>query len=192
MKAYVYYDDLGKDIRVEEIPDDMKEKAEEYRASLMEHVAEQDDALMEKYFADEEITIDEIKACIRKSTIANTMVPVVCGTSYKNKGVQKLLDAIVDYMPSPTGRTVYQGYESGNWRRRHSVILLIQNRSQLWHLRSQQTRSLVSCASSVYILVPLTQVLPCCNATKDNRERMGRILQMHANHRKDIETVYAW
>ena len=101
MKAYVYYDDLGKDIRVEEIPDDMKEKAEEYHQSLMEHVAEQDDALMEKFFNDEEITIDEVKACIRKSTIANTMVPVTCGTSYRNKGVQKLLDAVVDYMPSP-------------------------------------------------------------------------------------------
>ena len=86
MKAYVYYDDLGKDIRVEEIPDDMKEKAEEYHQSLMEHVAEQDDALMEKFFNDEEISIDEIKACIRKSTIANTMVPVTCGTSYRNKG----------------------------------------------------------------------------------------------------------
>ena len=101
MKAYVYYDDLGKDIRVEEIPADMAEKVEEYRQALLEHVAEQDDELMEKYFAGEELTIDEIKKCIRKSTIANKMVPVTCGTSYKNKGVQKLLDAIIDYMPSP-------------------------------------------------------------------------------------------
>ena len=101
MKAYVYYDDLGKDIRVEEIPDDMKEKAQEYHESMIEHVAEQDEELMEKYFAGEELTIEEIKNCIRKSTLANTMVPVTCGTSYKNKGVQKLLDAIVDYMPSP-------------------------------------------------------------------------------------------
>ena len=101
MKAYVYYDDLGKDIRVEDIPADMAEKAQEYHDALMESVAEQDDALMEKYFAGEELTIDEIKAAIRKATIANEMVPVTCGTSYKNKGVQKLLDAIVDYMPSP-------------------------------------------------------------------------------------------
>ena len=96
MKAYVYYDDLGKDIRVEDIPADMAEKAQEYHDALMESVAEQDDALMEKYFAGEELTIDEIKAAIRKATIANEMVPVTCGTSYKNKGVQKLLDAIVD------------------------------------------------------------------------------------------------
>ena len=90
MKAYVYYDDLGKDIRVEDIPADMAEKAQEYHDALMESVAEQDDALMEKYFAGEELTIDEIKAAIRKATIANEMVPVTCGTSYKNKGVQKL------------------------------------------------------------------------------------------------------
>ena len=102
MKAYVYYDDLGKDIRCEEIPEDMKELAEKYHTEMIEHVAEQDDALMEKYLMGEELTIDEIKTCIRKSTINNTMVPVTCGTSYKNKGVQKLLDAIVDYMPAPT------------------------------------------------------------------------------------------
>ena len=114
MKAYVYYDDLGKDIRVEEIPEDMKEKAQEYHDSLIEHVAEQDEALMEKYFAGEELTIEEIKACIRKSTLANTMVPVTCGTSYKNKGVQKLLDAIVDYMPSPARRSRHQGREPGD------------------------------------------------------------------------------
>ena len=102
MKAYVYYDDLGKDIRVEEIPADMVDKANEYHEKLLEAVAEQDDAIMEKYFNGDELTIEEIKACIRKATIANEMVPVVCGTSYKNKGVQKLLDAIVDYMPAPT------------------------------------------------------------------------------------------
>ena len=101
MKAYVYYDDLGKDIRVEEIPDDMKEQAEEYHQKLLESVAEQDDALLEKYLEGEELTIDEIKSCIRKATIANHMVPVTCGTSYRNKGVQKLIDAIVDYMPAP-------------------------------------------------------------------------------------------
>ena len=90
MKAYVYYDDLGKDIRCEEIPEDMKELAEKYHTELVEHVAELDDNLMDKYLSGEELTINEIKDCIRKSTIANHMVPVTCGTSYKNKGVQKL------------------------------------------------------------------------------------------------------
>ena len=105
MKAYIYNNDLGTDISVVDIPDDMKELADKYHAELMEHVAEQDETIMEKYFSDEPISIDEIKAVIRKSTIANTMVPVVCGTSYKNKGVQKLLDAIVDYMPAPVSYT---------------------------------------------------------------------------------------
>ena len=190
MKAYVYYDDLGKDIRVEEIPDDMKEKAEEYRASLMEHVAEQDDALMEKYFADEEITIDEIKACIRKSTIANTMVPVVCGTSYKNKGVQKLLDAIVDYMPSPLDVPSIKGTnpETGEEEFRHSsdtepfaaLAFKIATDPFVGKLCFFRVYSGTVDAGSTVM-----------NATKDNRERMGRILQMHSNHRKDIETVYA-
>ena len=152
MKAYVYYDDLGKDIRVEEIPDDMKEKAEEYHQSLMEHVAEQDDVLMEKFFNDEEITIDEIKACIRKSTIANTMVPVTCGTSYRNKGVQKLLDAVVDYMPSPLDAGRLSKVPIRIPARKYSATLR-KSRSQHWHSRSQLTRSLVSCASSVYIPV---------------------------------------
>lgn len=102
MEACVHYDDLGKDVRHEPIPDDMKEIAEKYRTELIEHIAEVDDALMEKYLNGEEITIEEMKAAIRKSTIANTMVPVTCGSSYKNKGVQELLDNIVDYMPAPT------------------------------------------------------------------------------------------
>ena len=102
MKAYVYYDDLGKDIREEEIPEDMKDKAEQYRSELLDSVAEQDEALMEKYLGGEDLTIEEIKAGIRAATISNHMVPVVCGTSYRNKGVQKLLDAVIDYMPAPT------------------------------------------------------------------------------------------
>ena len=102
MKAYVYYDDLGKDERIEEIPADMMDKAQEYRKNLMEAVAETSEELMEKYLMDEEFTLEEIKTAIRKSTIDNTMVPVLCGTSYRNKGVQNLLDAIVDYMPAPT------------------------------------------------------------------------------------------
>ena len=109
MKAYMYYDELGKDIRVEEIPDDMKEKAEEYRNQLVEAVAEQDDELIEKYLNGEELTIEELKKAIRHETIENRIVPVVCGTSYKNKGVQKLLDAIVDYMPAPTDIPAIKG-----------------------------------------------------------------------------------
>ena len=109
MNAVVYYDDMGKDVRIEEIPEDMKELAEKYRAELVEHVAEQDDELMMKFFDGEELTVDEIKSCIRKATIANDMVPIVCGTSYKNKGVQKLLDAVVDYMPAPTDVEAIKG-----------------------------------------------------------------------------------
>lgn len=109
MKADVYYDEMGTDMKVEEIPDDMKELAEKYRAELIEHVAEQDDELLEKYLGGEELTVDEIKRTIRKSCIANTMVPVTCGTSYRNKGVQKLLDAIVDYMPAPTDVAAIKG-----------------------------------------------------------------------------------
>ena len=102
MNADIYYDDMGKDMRVEEIPEDMKDIAEEYRQKLLEAVAEQDEELMEKYLEGEELTTEEIKRAIRKGTLDNTLVPVCCGTSYRNKGVQKLLDAIVDYMPAPT------------------------------------------------------------------------------------------
>jgi len=190
MKAYVYYDDLGKDIRVEEIPEDMVEKAEEYRESLMEHVAEQDDELMEKYFAGEDITIDEIKACIRKSCIANTMVPVVCGTSYRNKGVQKLLDAIVDYMPSPLDVPAIKGVNPDT---DEEVICHSSDDEPFAALAFKiATDPFVGklCFFRVYSgsVEAGSTVL---NATKDNKERLGRILQMHANHRKDIEVVYA-
>jgi elongation factor G len=101
MEATIYYDDLGKDMRIEPIPADMVEKAEEYHAAMIEAIAETDEELFEKYCAEEEITVDELKAALRKATIDNKLVPVVCGTSYKNKGVQKLLDAVLEYMPSP-------------------------------------------------------------------------------------------
>ncbi len=122
MKAYVYYDDLGKDIRVEEIPEDMLEQANEYRAAMIEAAAEQDEECMMKYLEGEELTVEEIKACIRKGTLANTMVPVCCGTSYRNKGVQKLLDAIIDYMPSPTDIPAIKGVnpETGEEEERHA------------------------------------------------------------------------
>ena len=111
MKAEVYYDDLGKDMREEEIPEDMQELAQKYRDELIEAVAEQDEELMNKYFEGEELSEEEIKATIRKCTIENTMVPVTCGTSYRNKGVQKLLDAIVDYMPSPVDVPAIKGID---------------------------------------------------------------------------------
>ena len=190
MQAYVYYDDLGKDIRVEEIPEDMVEKAEEYREALMECVAEQDDELMEKYFAGEEITIDEIKACIRKATIANEMVPVVCGTSYRNKGVQKVLDAIVDYMPSPLDVPAIKGVNPDTDEEvvRHSsddepfsaLAFKIATDPFVGKLCFFRVYSGSVQAGSTVL-----------NATKDNKERLGRILQMHANHRKDIDVIYA-
>ena len=190
MKADIYYDDLGKDVRVEEIPEDMKELAEKYHSELIEHVAEQDDELLEKYLGGEELTIQEIKDCIRKSTIANTMVPVTCGTSYRNKGVQKLLDAIIDFMPAPTDVPAIKGINPDTEEEveRHSsddepfaaLAFKIATDPFVGKLCFFRVYSgSVSAGSSVY------------NSTKDNTERMGRILQMHANHLQDIETVYA-
>ena len=190
MKADIYYDDLGKDMRVEEIPEDMMEKAQQYREELLEHLSEQDEAFMEKYLAGEEISIDEIKAVIRKSTIANTMVPVTCGTSYRNKGVQKLLDAIVDYMPAPTDIESIRGTDPDTEEtvQRHSSdtepfsalafkIATDPYVGKLCFFRVYSGK--VDAGSTVY------------NSNKQNSERVGRILQMHANNRKDIETCYA-
>ncbi len=190
MKAYVYYDDLGKDIRCEEIPEDMKELAEKYHTELVEHVAELDDNLMDKYLSGEELSINEIKDCIRKSTIANHMVPVTCGTSYKNKGVQKLLDAIVDYMPAPTDIPPIKGTnpETGEEEVRHSsdeepfsaLAFKIATDPFVGKLCFFRVYSgTIEAGSTVY------------NSVKDNNERMGRIVQMHANDRKDIDRVYA-
>ncbi len=190
MKAYVYYDDLGKDIREEPIPEDMMELATQYREELLEHVAEQDDELMEKYLGGEELTIDEIKRCIRKSTIANHMVPVTCGTSYRNKGVQKLLDAIVDYMPAPTDVPSIKGIdpETEEEVERHSSdtepfaalafkIAADPFVGKLCFFRVYSGTA--EAGSQVY------------NANKDVTERLGRIVQMHANHRQDLTKVYA-
>ncbi len=190
MKAYVYYDDLGKDIREEEIPEDMLEKAQQYHAEMVEHVAELDDALMEKYLEGEELTIDEIKNCIRKATIANHMVPVTCGTSYRNKGVQKLLDAIVDYMPAPTDVPAIKGTNPDTEEEevRHSsdeepfaaLAFKIATDPYVGKLCFFRVYSgSVEAGATVY------------NSVKDNNERMGRIVQMHANDRKDIDRVYA-
>ena len=190
MKAYVYYDDLGKDIRCEEIPEDMKELAEKYHTEMIEHVAEQDDALMEKYLMGEELTIDEIKTCIRKSTINNTMVPVTCGTSYKNKGVQKLLDAIVDYMPAPTDVPSIKGVnpETEEEDVRHSSDT--EPFSALAFKIATDPFVGKLCFFRVYSGT-LTAGSTVYNSTKDNTERIGRIVQMHANHRQDLEMDYA-
>ena len=190
MKAYVYYDDLGKDIRVEDIPEDMKEQAEEYRASMLEAIAEQDEEIMMKYLDGEELTIEEIKMCIRKATIANHMVPVVCGTSYRNKGVQKLLDAIVDYMPAPVDVPAIKGVDPET----DEAVTRPSSDSEPFAALAFKiaTDPFVGklCFFRVYsgTINAGSQVL---NATKGNNERLGRILLMHANHRQDIETVYA-
>ena len=190
MEAEVYYDDKGLDIRIEPIPDDMKELAQKYHEELIEAVAEQDDALMEKFFEGEELTIDEIKTCIRKATIANEMVPVCCGTSYRNKGVQMLLDNIVAYMPAPTDVEAIRGTnpETGEEEDRHSsdtepfaaLAFKIATDPYVGKLCFFRVYSgTVKAGATVY------------NSVKDSDERLGRILQMHANHRQDIEEVYA-
>ncbi len=190
MKADVYYDDMGKDMRVEEIPADMLEQANTYHEQLIEAVAEQDDELMEKYFGGEEITVDEIKAVIRKATIANTMVPVCCGTSYRNKGVQKLLDAIVDYMPSPLDVPAIKGVNpdteeevtrpSSDEEPFAALAFKIATDPFVGKLAFFRVYSgTVKAGETVY------------NSSKDSNERLGRIVQMHANSRKDLDVVYA-
>ncbi len=190
MKAYIYYDDLGKDIRVEEIPEDMKDKAQEYHEAMVEHVAEQDDALMEKYFEEGELSIEEIKACIRKACIANEMVPVVCGTSYKNKGVQKLLDAIIDYMPSPLDVPAIKGINPDTDEEVERPSSDEEPFSALAFKIATDPFVGKLAFFRVYSGI-VNQGDTVLNATKDNRERFGRIVQMHANHRKDLTTVYA-
>ena len=188
--AIMYYDDMGKDVRIEEIPADMAEKAAEYRNNLIESVAELDEDLMMKYFEGEELTVDEIKSVIRKATLTNEIVPICCGTSYRNKGVQPLLDAIVDFMPAPTDIEAIKGINPDTEEEevRHSsddepfaaLAFKIANDPFVGTLCFFRVYSgTVNAGTSVY------------NTVKDNKERMGRILQMHANHREDIETVYA-
>ncbi len=190
MKAIVYYDDLGKDVREEEIPEDMKELADKYRTNLIENIVEQDEELMEKYFEGEEPSLEEMKKIIRKATIANEMVPICCGTSYRNKGVQPLLDAVVDYMPAPTDIEAIKGVNPDTEEEevRHSsdnepfsaLAFKIATDPFVGKICFFRVYSgSVDAGSGVY------------NSVKRNKERMGRILQMHANHREDIETCYA-
>ncbi|MEG0017384.1 MAG: elongation factor G [Hydrogenoanaerobacterium sp.] len=190
MKAEVYYDDMGKDIRVEEIPEDMLEKAKDYRAKLVEHVAETDEVLMEKYLEGEELTIDEIKSGIRRSTIANTMVPVCCGTSYKNKGVQPLLDAIIDYMPSPLDVPCIKGVNPNTELEEDRPSSDDEPMSTLAFKIATDPFVGKLCFFRVYSGV-VQAGATVYNSTKDNSERIGRILQMHANHRKDIDCCYS-
>ena len=190
MKANVYYDDLGKDIRVEEIPEDMRELAEKYRSELVEHVAETSEELMMKYLEGEKLTNEEIRSAIRVSTIANTMVPVCCGTSYKNKGVQLLLDNIVEYMPSPVDipsikgtvpRTEEEQERHANDNEPFSALAfkIMTDPFVGKHCFFRVYSGKLTAGSTVY------------NSNKDSNERIGRIVAMHANHRKDIAEVYA-
>ena len=190
MKAEIYYDDLGKDVREEEIPADMLDMAEEYRAKMIEAIAETDESIMEKFFAEEEISIDELKAALRRATIANEIVPVTCGTSYRNKGVQMLLDAIVDYMPAPTDieniKGVIPGTEEEDERPSSddapfaALAFKIATDPFVGKICFFRVYS-GTLASGSYVL----------NACKGNKERLGRILLMHANHREDIDMVYS-
>ncbi len=189
MEADVYYDDLGKDMRVEPIPADMVELAEEYRQKMVEAIAATDDDLMEKFLMDEEITVDELKVALRKATIANQLVPVVCGTSYKNKGVQKLLDAIVDFMPSPIDVPAIRGTnEDGEEVERPSDDNAPFSALAFKIMTDPYVGKL--CFFRVYSgTIPVGTTV--YNSSKKQRERMGRILQMHANDRKDIDICYA-
>ena len=189
--AIVYYDDKGMDVRIEEIPEEMKELAAEYRANMIEHIVEMDDDLMMAYLEDgTEPSVEDMKRIIRKSTIDSTMVPVCCGTSYRNKGVQPLLDNIVDYMPAPTDVEAIKGVNPDT------------EEEEVRHSSDSEPFSALAfkiatdpfvgklCFFRVYSGT-VDAGASVLNSVKDNKERMGRILQMHANHREDIETVYA-
>ncbi len=190
MEADVYYDEMGKDMRVEPIPEDMLEKAQEYHNQMVEAIAETDEELFEKYCEGEELSVDELKAALRKATISNQLVPVVCGTSYKNKGVQKLLDAVIDFMPSPIDIPAIKGINPDTEEEdvRHASddepfaalafkIMTDPFVGKLCFFRVYSGS--IEAGSTAY------------NPEKHSRERFGRILQMHANERKDIDKVYA-
>ena len=190
MKAYVYYDDLGRDIRCEEIPDDLTEQAVEYRSALLESISEFDDTIMMKYLEGEEIGEKEIKAAIRKATIAVKIIPVICGSSYRNKGVQKLLDAVVDYLPSPLDKKAIAGV---NPKTDEPDERPASDEAPFAALAFKiATDPFVGklCFFRVYSGA-INAGSTVLNSTKDNRERLGRILLMHANHREDIETAYS-
>ena len=190
MEADVYYDDIGKDMRVEPIPEDMQELAEEYHNAMIESIAETDEELFMKYCDGEEISIEELKAALRKATIDNQIVPVCCGTSYRNKGVQKLLDAVIDYMPAPTDIPAIKGINPKT------------EEEDCRHASDDEPFSALAfkiatdpfvgklCFFRVYS-GSVEKGTAVYNSTKDKEERLGRILQMHANDRQDIDVVYA-
>ncbi len=190
MKADIYYDDLGKDMRVEDIPEDMKDLAEQYRNNMLEAVSDFDDEIMELYLEGEEVPSDKVRAAIRRATLAVKMVPVVCGTSYRNKGVQKLLDAIVDYLPSPLDIPPVEGVnpKTGETEERaasdeepfSALAFKIMTDPYVGKLAFFRVYSGTVNAGETVI-----------NATKGQRERLGRILLMHANHREDLQTAYS-
>ena len=189
MKAYIYTNDLGTDIQITDIPEDMKDLANEYRQKLLDAVASEDEALMEKYLMEEDISEDEIKAVLRRATIANSIVPVVCGTSYKNKGVQKLLDAIVDYMPSPLDIPAIKGVDPNTDEETERKADDNEPFSALAFKIMTDPFVGKLCFFRVYsgTVAAGTTIL---NSVKGNKERFGRILRMHANHREDITEVY--
>ena len=190
MNARIYYDDLGKDMRTEEIPEDMRDLAQEYRDKLLEAVSDFDEEIMEAYLEGEDVPADKIRAAIRKATVVVKMVPVTCGTSYKNKGVQKLLDAIVDYMPSPLDVPPVEG--------KHP-------KTDETEVREADDNAPFSALAFKIMTDPFVGKLgffrvysgtlesgkTVMNSTKGQRERLGRILQMHANHREDIDQVWS-
>ena len=189
MKAYYYRDDIGEKIEELEIPDNMKELAEEYRHAMMESIAESDEVLMEKYLEGEELQVDELKAALRIATLNNVIVPVVCGSSYKNKGVQRMLDAVVDFMPAPTDVQAIKGFdEDGNEISRPSddslpfasLAFKIMTDPYVGKLTFFRVYS-GTLESGSYVQ----------NSTKNKKERIGRILQMHANKREEINKVYS-
>ena len=190
MKAYYYLDNLGEKIEEREIPDNMREKAEQYREDMLEHLGDFDDELLMKILEGEEVSQDEIKAIIRASTIAGKMVPVVCGTSYKNKGVQKLLDAIVDYMPSPLDIPNVKGVDLKTDEEAERVTDDNAPFSALAFKIATDPFVGKICFVRVYS-GSVKSGATVYNSTKGSRERLGRILLMHANHREDIEEIRA-
>ncbi len=189
MEADVYYDDEGKDMRVEPIPEDMMEKAQEYHDAMVESICETDEALFEKYCGGEEISTDELKAALRKATIDNLIVPVVCGTSYRNKGVQKLLDAIIDYMPNPLDIPAIKGINPNTEEEEERPADDNAPFSALAFKIMTDPYVGKLCFFRVYSGF-IQSGTTAYNPTKRQRERFGRILQMHANDRSDIDCCY--
>lgn len=190
MEADIYYDDLGKDMRVESIPADMQEQAEEYHKKMVEAICESDDELMERYLMDEEISVQELKAALRKACIANKIVPVVCGSSYKNKGVQKMLDAVIDYLPSPLDIPPIKGIDP----RTNEEVQMHADDNAPFSALAFKIMNDKDVGSLCYFRVYSGKIetgSEVYNATKGKRERLGRIIQMHANDRTNIEGCYS-